>query len=393
MIDCINLLPLTGQTAVNPAACGGCGGLPSAPLYGCKIRGETTGDKHVHGYTTCLKCSDRPSATPLQRIPTEPYSHFGPGLPDPLPTPANDPKDWTWPTKFKVQDLHLAKLREVARMDFGKPTWTDEFGVVYLGEDNKDGQYGFQTAVAIHTARKLANYHGPIEWWWNPARGTINPKLVEGLGHIRIRSVLDLEPRARIYSGWSDKSLIMLHSAFRYVFRMDADAYFVGSPMPLINAMRAGEFSFGYWVESSRVVWERVWPAGPGLVPPPQSGQIPVDRLGAWPILCTSAWIDAHRDYYYADESQHRLAQTHQHGDQVSLHLAILALTEARRQPSYTIFGKPGYERPDIQNYRLRNEIIMLHRVGDKISTAWQPKPNVYREDEIAQIVKELRPT
>ena len=378
-MPCIHLLPETGERRL----CGTCRGHVEIKLRGCAVHGSCSTHRKVDGVAFCVGCKDRVLPAAIEQ-PAETYAEFLPGLADPLAGPAHDSRDWTWAKQVPPRKAHLAALRQVAQLDFGRPNITEEFGLVWLGEDSGIGkEYGLQTAMAIHAARTMGEYRGPIKWFWNSSRGKIEPELVEGLD-VQIIDVMSLRPKARIYSGWSDKGLVFAHCGFRYAIRLDSDCYPTGPVMPMFDALRRGEIDFGYWQEFSKVSWGRVWPDGPGSIPGPQGGQLLADLEEAWPIICVSAWIDLHRDYYYTPKV-HRQNSFHMWGDQVGVHLAMLSLTEAKRCPKYTVIGKPLPVGGAVHQYRFPGVpgFALVHRVPDKMhDRGWKPKPGPYREQE-----------
>jgi hypothetical protein len=388
-LDCVHLGQANGRYAIDPAGCQGCN-KTAAPLYGCSKRGETTWNKKVNGHTHCGKCSDySPKATAA----VGPFAEFGPGLIDPLPGPVKDRSNWCWHTQVKTTNAHLEALRQVARMDFGSPSWTDEFGIIYVGEDSSKGMYGTMCVAGMKMARRHG-YDGPFEWWWNSGRGKIDPTMVEGLGDVRIRDVAAVRPTPRFQSGWPDKSMVLLHSAFRYCLRIDADAYAVGDLQPIISALVGGEIVFGYWEEGSTIVWKRCWPDGPGDIKPPQGGQLFIDRAEAWPLLCTSAWIDQHADYYYPSKAYavpHLRHGLYAFGDQAAVHIAGRALQEAGRLPKLTSFGPP-VNVANCQEYTYAGKKIIVHRVADKPGKDWVPQiGRVVAESQFAQCWEECK--
>ena len=112
---------------------------------------------------------------------------------------------------------------------------------------------------------------------------------------------------------WQAKVYAVMHSGFRRVLWLDADAYPVIDPTPLFAALDAAPFV--YWQDlpnsAHNVRWEATGFDGRG-VPQVQGGHFLVNVQEAWRFLAVNDWLNRHSDYWYrcgyGDQDCHRIA-------------------------------------------------------------------------------------
>jgi hypothetical protein len=175
-------------------------------------------------------------------------------------------------------------------------------GLVVCGED----RYWPGIVVAVRLLRACGS-DLPVQVWHN---GPIGRELDDapGVTLVDAAAVRWAHP-ARILRGWEMKTYAILHSGFRRVLFLDADAYCVADPRPLFDIL--DDVPFAYWEDLPRC-WHNVHWLWYGIagnhVPPVQGGQLLIDVEQFSREAMLAHWINQHSDYFYR----------HQFGDQDS---------------------------------------------------------------------------
>lgn len=187
-------------------------------------------------------------------------------------------------------------------------------GIVIVG----GGDYWPGIAVSIRMLR-LVGCTLPVEVWHYGDREPVDPDEVADCGKIMFRD-LSVESR-RPLPGWPSKVHAIANTTFARVMFLDADAYCVADPTPLIQS--TGN-PFRYWRDVPRegesINWTEVWPhpfaSDPTLCRPVQGGHLLIDIAAAWKLICVALWLNQKSTWYYR----------HMFGDQDTWRLALTAI-------------------------------------------------------------------
>lgn len=220
-----------------------------------------------------------------------------------------------WSTSSATVRQH----REAMQAIIGRDHWPElrgggGDGVLYVG----GGKYWPGIVVGCRMLRGHG-YGGPIEIWH---RGPTEPVNADDVSDLDVK-IVDSARMARdlgdvrILNGWESKHYALTHTTLDRVFYLDADAYAIADPTPLMDHSR-GKFAF--WTDlpwnDRTVKWANTWPAGSGGVPAIQGGQLFIDRAACWKQIVLSHWMNQHSDFYYK----------HVYGDQDTWRVAFAAL-------------------------------------------------------------------
>jgi SAM-dependent methyltransferase len=238
------------------------------------------------------------------------------GLPDPIPEPELTPLPPRWPYDPRVAHRHRAALWGLARAELPPPGPRSGAGVLVVG----GGKYWPGIVVALRMLRDTGSTL-PVQIWHRGSHEPVRAADLAGLG-AAVHDLTALAPAPRILRGWEAKTVALLACGWERVFFLDADAYCVDDPAPLLEGLSAHE-PFRYWQDgpgSDRAVNWRVWGLDARRAPPPvQGGQLAIHVRHFWRELLLAHWLNQHSDFSY----------THQFGDQDSWRVA-LALTGGR---------------------------------------------------------------
>lgn len=282
-----------------------------------------------------------------------------PGFPDPIAAPsAGNPPPGRWELHPRVRARHMAALRVAASLTPTYPGGAGR-GVVTCG----GGRFWPGIVVAVRMLRE-AGSDLPFQVWYRGRHGeAVNPADVAGLDVDLVDADTEFPDRRRP-GGWELKTLALTQCPFETVLFLDADAYCVADPAPLLDAAANHPTGFAFWEDlahqSKTVRWQHVYPAGPGPrpCPPIQGGQLALHRPACWRELALAHWINSHSDYFYPDPSRGRC---HIYGDQDSWRIAF---TVTGRRP--LSLGRAGWaERAFVCEYDGRPSIV--HRVQSKL--------------------------
>lgn len=223
-----------------------------------------------------------------------------PGFVDPLPPGARPgPGDDGAPPRYRDA------LREVASLagKLPRPRRSGR-GIVYVG----GGPYWPGVAVGVRLLRE-SGCTLPVEVWYRGECEAVYPEDVEGLG-VRLVDLDAMQrergdarvPRGNAKTGgWEAKLYALTHTQWEQVLFLDADAYAVEDPTPILDLICARRFAF--WEDHAgagrHINWRVVWPAGDSGVVPIQGGQLGLHVRDCWAELVTCHWICQHSDWYF----------------------------------------------------------------------------------------------
>ncbi len=272
---------------------------------------------------------------------------------DPIPGPEESrPEGWAhFPS---VRDRHVAGLAEILGRKFIPPNNLAGDGVILCGED----RYWPGIVIAVRLLRETG-CRLPVQVWHNGQIG-------RELGSDPLAQTIDVRQfrkghPARIFRGWEMKLYAILHSGFRRLAFVDADAYFVFDPALLFAALGTTPFAFWRDLEAAQrtLHWEWFGLRGDDI-PPIQGGQVLIDVAAFWRELMVTHWLCQHSDYTF----QHGLS------DQ-DMYRVALAGTKGR----YASLGDVQWDDPALV-CRWGNRIAVVHRTQGKFFPGALPRCN-----------------
>jgi hypothetical protein len=144
----------------------------------------------------------------------------------------------------------------------------------------------------------------PVEVWHRGSCEPVDPADVEGMGvtFVDAEKVAAERGDARMLTGWGQKLYALTHTRLDTVLFLDADAYPVADPSPLLDlAERNGFVCWNDMPDQDAFPkWNAVLPGGDRFgLPSIQGGQLAVRRDAVWPQLCAAHWVCQHADHYW----------------------------------------------------------------------------------------------
>ncbi len=240
-----------------------------------------------------------------------------PGFVDPIPDPTTG-AGWEWASREPVKQRHVAALADIRRRKFAYPGG-DGSCVLTVG----GGKYWPGIVVMIRMLRDTGCTL-PVEVWYRGSCERVRPADVAGLGPV---ALIDADAMAaergdrRINStvtdqgGWEAKLYAITHTRYDTLLYLDADAYTVADPTPLLQLAKRHETGFVYWQDLANtwkhVKWEWVGLVA-GVTAPVQGGQLAIHRPAAWKEIALTHWLCQHSDYWFhhgfGDQDMWRIA-------------------------------------------------------------------------------------
>ncbi|HEY7313848.1 MAG TPA: methyltransferase domain-containing protein [Gemmataceae bacterium] len=240
------------------------------------------------------------------------------GLLDPIPEAEFAPLPPGWAHDARVIRRHRDALLALAKMALPPPGSREDAGIVVIG----GGRYWPGIVVSLKMLRDTG-CRLPVQIWHRGAAEPIRRQDLDGIEGVEIHDLTTLTPPPRILRGWDAKTVALLACGWERVFFLDADAYFLRDPTPILERLSAEE-PFLYWNDLpaawTHVAWS-VWGQGSSSVPPIQGGHFAIHMRHFWREFVLTYWLDQHSDFSYV----------HQLGDQDSWRVA-LTVTGGRYQ-------------------------------------------------------------
>ncbi|MBL8824883.1 MAG: hypothetical protein JNJ77_20015 [Planctomycetia bacterium] len=275
-----------------------------------------------------------------------------------------------WPSSWWAQPETQQAFRNVLKEKISEnnesPGYFQGRGVVILGGGERYG-------VGVYVATKMLRHHGwkeGIQIWHRGVSEPLPAGIFEQLGaelidanqfresHPCRRWGMDKwgDPDNRWLS-WGLKSYAVLHSPFREVLYLDADAYPV-APIDRLFDNRAGTL---VWYDlpgmASNLRWD-VYGITPDSGRGWQGGQWLIDKSKCWKALNLYRWLDDWSDYTYR----------YGYGDQDNLRLAWQATSTPHH--AYTFRGQEVFTQPFMGCLRAWDDqggFVIQHRITDKM--------------------------
>ena len=173
-------------------------------------------------------------------VPAHPLWELVPGLPDPIPDDVLRPAPDAWPRNPWIIRRHRDALTRLARMELPPP------------DPRRRGRPACRRRQVLAGHRRggqNASRHREYVARSNMAPSRLEPVRrgdLAGLSGVEVRDLTALVPTPRVLGGWEAKTVALLACGWDAVFYLDADAYCVNDPAPLLERLRQGlRFSFG----------------------------------------------------------------------------------------------------------------------------------------------------
>lgn len=235
-----------------------------------------------------------------------------------VPCQATHDKDWAnLPATIDEFRNILTKMVEERKYEFPKVPDMGGDAILTVG----GGKFWAGMVVSIKMLRE-SGCTLPVEVWYRGDLEPINVNDVADCGDVRFVDTYAHAARnggARILGGWEAKLWAIANTTFRRILFLDADAYCLEDPSPMIESLTNSE-PFQFWRDKptveKKIDWDMIWPKSSKTVPPVQGGHLLIDRQRCWKLICLAHWMNQHSDFYYQ----------HMYGDQDTWRVALEAI-------------------------------------------------------------------
>ncbi len=197
------------------------------------------------------------------------------------------------------REQHLRALSAMVEKKFPVPDTFNGDGVLIIG----GGKYWPGIVVSIEMLRRTG-CNLPVQVWHRGEEEACDlSDLTDATGVTLVDTLTFAAENGgyRMMGGWESKLYALSHCNFRRVLYLDADAYVVGDPTPLMEKLSEAPFLF--WQDlpgqEKSVKWSYVWPNGDNGVPAIQGGQLFIDIEKCWKVIQVAHWMNQHADFYY----------------------------------------------------------------------------------------------
>jgi hypothetical protein len=208
-----------------------------------------------------------------------------------------------------VRAKHIKALRWLATAEIPPPARAEGDGIVTCG----GGPYWPQIVVSVRMLRDVSAL--PVQVWYRGAAEPIDPQDLADVPGVTFHDSTAIATRKS--GGWEQKLIALVHCGLQRVLYLDADAYVVRDPAPLL-ALACAERPLVFWQDlpgrDRDIKWEMVGidRATGQKIPSVQGGQIALHRPAFWRGLLIAHWLNQHSDYFYqagfGDQSQWSIA-------------------------------------------------------------------------------------
>lgn len=286
--------------------CPSCTGHVQLKVFSCGVHGTCTLRQKVEGTACCYQ--DCQHYLPAGHKAAPPLFELGQTrVDDPLRERGSHPL-----TRTAERDRHTMSFRALqARLSMQPVSLAGQGdGLLLVG----GGRYWPGIVVAVRMLR-ASGCRLPVQVWHRGSAESVYPEDLDD----PLVSYHDATqyPHRRL-GGWETKSLALLYCGLERVLYLDADAYFVEDPTPLLDMVSADR-PIAFWTDlpgtEKNVKWDWEPVKNTANVPPIQGGQLVFHRPGFATTLLLTHWLNQHSEYYY---SQH-------FGDQDSWRVAMAA--------------------------------------------------------------------
>jgi SAM-dependent methyltransferase len=203
--------------------------------------------------------------------------------------------------------------------DIPAPEVAEGDGVVTCG----GGKYWPGVVVSVRMLREVSDL--PVQVWHRGGDEPIEPADLDGVPGVTFHDATAY-PHRRL-RGWETKTQALVHCGLRRALFLDADAYCVSDPRPLLDL--ASQHRFVSWSDMAGQDKNMVWSAF-GLshsvcsrTPTIQGGQLAIDLVLARRELVVAHWLNQHSDYSYhfgfGDQDMWRVAFAATGGSRIDL--------------------------------------------------------------------------
>lgn len=300
-----------------------------------------------HEIPTPVQCRGCPGKVMIKN----PSPNLFSDVTDPLPIPELNPLPKDWAEDKQIIDKHIKALSWLSNTIIPPPEKAEGEGIVIVG----GGKFWAMICTAVRMIRDVSNL--PIQIWYRGFFEPIDTTDLEGIENISYHDSSAIPHRK--LGGWEAKSVALINCGFSKVLYLDADAYVVDDPQPLLN-LATEDNPFVYWLDfdshKSDIKWEK-YGLTDNNVPIVQGGQLAINRKAFWRQLVIFHWLNQHSDYFYRNSF----------GDQSQWSIVLRATNCQYNNLGYAPWVHPAFV------CNLNNKPLIVHRTQSKL---FLPKPN-----------------